>query len=218
MGDPMMLATAFLAGLSTVLSPCGYSLLPAIVVYGGSGSKRATEAAVRFLLMAVGALGAMAVLTLAATLARLALVRFIPHMTLVAGAGMVVMALARRPSGTLRGLLISEGLLNLKLLAAGALYALGAAGCALPTFVVLLAYSMLVGLEGSVPLLAAYSAGMLIPVAVSVVVLSVLGRRALGRFSLLARHAGLLGRVVLLAAGIYLFYLWFSLGALPLSA
>jgi cytochrome c biogenesis protein CcdA len=97
-----MLVTAFLAGLSTVLSPCGYSLLPALVVYGGSGSKRAVEGAMRFTLMAMGALGTLAVLTLLTSLARLALVRFMPHVTLIAGAGVVVMALAGKPLGALR--------------------------------------------------------------------------------------------------------------------
>jgi cytochrome c biogenesis protein CcdA len=76
--DVVMLATAFLAGLSTVLSPCGYSLLPALVVYGVSGSKRAVEGVMRFALMAVGALGTLAVLTLLASLARLALIRLLP--------------------------------------------------------------------------------------------------------------------------------------------
>jgi cytochrome c biogenesis protein CcdA len=215
--DAVMLVTAFLAGLSTVLSPCGYSLLPALVVYGGSGSKRAVEGAMRFTLMAMGALGTLAVLTLLTSLARLALVRFMPHVTLIAGAGVVVMALAGKPLGTLRGPLLGDRT-NLRVLAAGALYALGAAGCTLPTFVVFLAYSALVGPEGSVPLMAAYSAGMLVPVGALVVALSTFGRRALGRFSALARHAGLLGRTVLLAAGLYMIYVWFSLGVVPLSA
>jgi cytochrome c biogenesis protein CcdA len=215
--DVVMLATAFLAGLSTVLSPCGYSLLPALVVYGGSGSKRAVEGVMRFALMAVGALGTLALLTLLASLARLVLIRLLPHVTLVAGAGVVAMALAGKPLGKLRGPLLGERV-NLKVLAAGALYALGAAGCTLPTFVVFLAYSALVGPEGSVPLMAAYSAGMLVPVGALVVALSAFGRRALERFSALARHSGLLGRTVLLAAGLYMVYVWFSLGVVPLSA
>jgi cytochrome c biogenesis protein CcdA len=136
---------------------------------------------------------------------------------LVAGAGVVAMALAGKPLGKLRGPLLGERV-NLKVLVAGALYALGAAGCTLPTFVVFLAYSALVGPEGSVPLMAAYSAGMLVPVGALVVALSAFGRRALERFSALARHAGLLGRTVLLAAGLYMVYVWFSLGVVPLSA
>ncbi len=218
MVDPVMLATAFLAGLSTVLSPCGYSLLPALVVYGGSGSGRAVEGATRFALMAVGALGALAVLTMLASLARTFLFRFVPHMTLVAGAGVVAMALAGKPLAKLRGPPMTGNRISLRPLTAGALYALGAAGCTLPTFVVLLAYSAILGPEGSVPLLAAYSAGMLIPIGVLVVALSVVGSRTLKRFSGLARHTGLLGRAVLLAAGLYMIYVWSSLGAVPLSA
>jgi hypothetical protein len=141
----------------------------------------------------------------------------VPGPTLVAGAGVVAMALAGKPLGKLRGPLLGDRA-NLKVLAAGALYALGAAGCTLPTFVVFLAYSALVGPEGSVPLMAAYSAGMLVPVGALVVALPAFGKRALERFSALARHSGLLGRTVLLAAGLYMVYVWFSLGVVPLSA
>lgn len=137
--------------------------------------------------------------------------------TLVAGAGVVAMALVGKPLGKLRGPLLGERV-NLKVLVAGALYALGAAGCTLPTFVVFLTYSALVGPEGSVPLMAAYSAGMLVPVGALVVALSAFGRRALERFSALARHSGLIGRTVLLAAGLYMVYVRFSLGVVPLSA
>jgi hypothetical protein len=141
----------------------------------------------------------------------------VPGPTLVAGAGVVAMALAGKPLGKLRGPLLGDRA-NLKVLAAGALYALGAAGCTLPTFVVFLAYSALVGPEGSVPLMAAYSAGMLVPVGALVVALPAFGKRALERFPALARHSGLLGRTVLLAAGLYMVYVWFSLGVVPLSA
>jgi cytochrome c biogenesis protein CcdA len=141
----------------------------------------------------------------------------VPGLTLVAGAGVVAMALAGKPLGKLRGPLLCDRA-NLKVLVAGALYALGAAGCTLPTFVVFLAYSALVGPEGSVPLMAAYSAGMLVPVGALVVALSAFGKRTLERFSALARHSGLIGRTVLLAAGLYMVYVWFSLGVVPLSA
>ncbi len=217
MMDAVMVATAFLAGLSTVLSPCGYSLLPALVIYGGSGSGRAIDGTMRFALMAAGVLGTMAALTLLASLARIVLFRFMPHMTLVAGAGVVAIALVGKPLGAPRGPLMAGVGAPLTVLAAGALYALGAAGCTLPTFLVLLAYSALLGPEGSIPLLAAYSAGILVPVGALVVAFSVVGKRALERLSGLARRTGLLGRAVLLAAGLYMIYVWFSLGVVPLS-
>jgi cytochrome c biogenesis protein CcdA len=66
--------------------------------------------------------------------------------------------------------------------------------------------------------MAAYSAGMLVPVGALVVTLSAFGKKALERFSALARHSGLIGRTVLLAAGLYTVYVWLSLGVVPLSA
>ncbi|MDJ0274611.1 MAG: hypothetical protein NYU90_05355 [Aigarchaeota archaeon] len=217
MPDPVMVVTAFLAGLSTVLTPCGYSLLPALVLYGGSGTPTAREALRRFLMMAMGSIGTLAILTLAASTAKFALAPVMPHMTLVAGAGTVALALAGRSGLGLAGPLLIGSRSSFRMVAAGALYAFGAAGCALPTFLVLVLYSALLGPEGSVPLLAAYSAGMLLPVGALVLALSLIGGRAIRKFSGATRYTWYLGRFVLLAAGLYMVYVWSSLGALSAS-
>lgn len=205
--DPVTVLLVFLAGLSTVLSPCGYSLLPALAVYGFASDPRPSRIAWRVGLLLAGALLTLSALTALAISFREALRVLMPNLNLAAGALCISLGVA--PKVGLPAVR-PRGMGDVAVLLAGSAYSLGAAGCAVPTFVVLITYALAVGPEGALALVAAYAVGVAVPLTVLVTASSLLGSGFVRRFGTFTRHAGHISRAVLVGAGLYLVYLWYA--------
>ncbi|MEN3048427.1 MAG: cytochrome c biogenesis protein CcdA [Candidatus Caldarchaeales archaeon] len=208
--DPVTVVLVFLAGLSTVLSPCGYSLLPALAVYGLTSDPRPSRIAWRVALLLAGALLTLSALTALAISFREALRALMPNLNLAAGALCVSLGVAGVAPRVGIPMVRLKGMGDVAVLLAGSAYSLGAAGCAVPTFVVLLTYALAAGPEGALALVAAYALGVAVPLTALVAASSLLGSGLVRRFGAFARHAGHLSRAVLVGAGLYLVYLWYA--------
>ncbi|MCS7118319.1 MAG: hypothetical protein NZ957_06000 [Thaumarchaeota archaeon] len=205
----MTVTLVFLAGLSTVLSPCGYSLLPALALYGLTSDPRPSRIAWRVVLLTTGALLTLSALTAISLTFREVLRSLMPNLTLAAGVLCIALgALGVVPRMGLRGTGL-RGPEPIAVVLAGSAYSLGAAGCAVPTFVVLLTYALVLGADGAAVLVLAYTAGVAAPLTALVAASSLLGAGITRRVGALTRYTGYISRVVLTVSALYLIYLWY---------
>ncbi|MCS7094276.1 MAG: hypothetical protein NZ988_00495 [Thaumarchaeota archaeon] len=208
--DLVTVTLVFLAGLSTALSPCGYSLLPALVIYGLSLDRRPSRIAMRVVLLLTGALLTLSALTAISLAFRETLRSLMPNLNLVAGVMCVALgALGVAPRFNLMG---SEfkGPRAFAIVLAGSAYSLGAAGCAVPTFAVLFTYALALGPDGALMLVLAYTTGVATPLTTLVTASSLIGAGLIKKLGRLMKYTNHLSRIVLVGAGLYLVYLWYA--------
>ncbi|MDR7416450.1 MAG: cytochrome c biogenesis protein CcdA [Armatimonadota bacterium] len=219
-----LIGFAFLAGAAACLNPCGFALLPAYLAYfvgredGSTGNVRAGIRAGGG--MTVGVLGVFAALGGLLSAAGHALLRFVPLAAVGIGAAVAAAGVAMlvRPSFSVRlpvEEVLHRGRSESGFVLFGAAYGIASLGCTLPLFLVVVAQALAAGgpVEGLV-VFTAYGLGMgavLIGVSMAVVA----GKGAVLRW---ARgwipHLRTVGALGMVAAGGYLVYSQFALGAL----
>jgi cytochrome c-type biogenesis protein len=213
---PLLLVLS--GGFVTLLSPCGYILLPSYVTYY-LGDDVTTRGALRGAFQVV--LGIFSVFGVAGLLALLAsqmLRTVVPHLTLVAGLLIIVLGLTkvfedRLPMLGFQGMggkMKPTGFFTF-----GIVYAFTASGCTFPIFFSVLLYASIVPGLGTIVTILTYSFGVALPVVVTSLLAAKLNQVIIQRIAKIANRVQKASGYVLIVAGMYLIYYYYvSLQAL----
>lgn len=224
MGDEAPIALAFGAGLVASVNPCGFAMLPAFVGYylgsgvtGDADRGSAADGLTVALVVTAGFLAVFAIVGGAFALGARAVVRYVPWVTIVVGAGLVLLGLwlaagkqlairlpgvaARAPGG--------GGLRSM--FAFGLAYAVGSLSCTLPVFLVVVGGGLAAGsILGTFVVFLAYGLGM-----ATVLMLLCLGTASfrevlVRRVRRVLPYVGRASGGLLVAGGAYVVYYWAS--------
>jgi len=214
--EQVPLALVLGAGFVTLLSPCGYALLPGLIGYllGGKvsirGAVRGALTAIFGVLLVFVAVGI--ILSIASGLIR----AVVPHLTIVAA--VIIMAIGIAKIFDLNIPVIGNAPnINIKptgFFTYGIAYAFAGAGCTFPIFFAVLLYASTVPGIGALATMLTYSVGLAVPLLITSVLTATANDAIVRR---IARLTGKIQRVsgsVLLAAGVYLIYSYLTSGAL----
>ena len=214
--EQVPLALVLGAGFVTLLSPCGYALLPGLIGYllGGKvsirGAVRGALTAIFGVLLVFAAVGI--ILSIASGLIR----AVVPHLTIVAA--VIIMAIGIAKIFDLNIPVIGNAPnINIKptgFFTYGIAYAFAGAGCTFPIFFAVLLYASTVPGIGALATMLTYSVGLAVPLLITSVLTATANDAIVRR---IARLTGKIQRVsgsVLLAAGVYLIYSYLTSGAL----
>lgn len=214
--EQVPLALVLGAGFVTLLSPCGYALLPGLIGYllGGKvsirGAVRGALTAIFGVLLVFVAVGI--ILSIASGLIR----AVVPHLTIVAA--VIIMAIGIAKIFDLNIPVIGNAPnINIKptgFFTYGIAYAFAGAGCTFPIFFAVLLYASTVPGIGALATMLTYSVGLAVPLLITSVLTATANDAIVRR---IARLTGKIQRVsgsALLAAGVYLIYSYLTSGAL----
>ena len=214
--EQVPLALVLGAGFVTLLSPCGYALLPGLIGYllGGKvsirGAVRGALTAIFGVLLVFVAVGI--ILSIASGLIR----AIVPHLTI--GAAVIIMTIGIAKIFELNLPVIGNApSINIKptgFFTYGIAYAFAGAGCTFPIFFAVLLYASTVPGIGALATMLTYSVGLAVPLLITSVLTATANDAIVRR---IARLTGKIQRVsgsVLLAAGVYLIYSYLTSGAL----
>ena len=214
--EQVPLALVLGAGFVTLLSPCGYALLPGLIGYllGGKvsirGAVRGALTAIFGVLLVFAAVGI--ILSIASGLIR----AIVPHLTI--GAAVIIMTIGIAKIFELNLPVIGNApSINIKptgFFTYGIAYAFAGAGCTFPIFFAVLLYASTVPGIGALATMLTYSVGLAVPLLITSVLTATANDAIVRR---IARLTGKIQRVsgsVLLAAGVYLIYSYLTSGAL----
>ncbi|HEY4673543.1 MAG TPA: cytochrome c biogenesis protein CcdA [Nitrososphaerales archaeon] len=214
--EQVPLALVLGAGFVTLLSPCGYALLPGLIGYllGGKvsirGAVRGALTAIFGVLLVFAAVGI--ILSIASGLIR----AIVPHLTI--GAAVIIMTIGIAKIFELNLPVIGNApSINIKptgFFTYGIAYAFAGAGCTFPIFFAVLLYASTVPGIGALATMLTYSVGLAVPLLITSVLTATANDAIVHR---IARLTGKIQRVsgsVLLAAGVYLIYSYLTSGAL----
>ena len=214
--EQVPLALVLGAGFVTLLSPCGYALLPGLIGYllGGKvsirGAVRGALTAIFGVLLVFVAVGI--ILSIASGLIR----TVVPHLTIVAA--VIIMAIGIAKIFDLNIPVIGNApSINIKptgFFTYGIAYAFAGAGCTFPIFFAVLLYASTVPGIGALATMLTYSVGLAVPLLITSVLTATANDAIVRR---IARLTGKIQRVsgsALLAAGVYLIYSYLTSGAL----
>jgi len=214
--EQVPLALVLGAGFVTLLSPCGYALLPGLIGYL-LGGKVSIRGAVRGALTAI--LGVLLVFVAVGIILSIAsgLIRaVVPHLTIVAA--VIIMAIGIAKIFDLNIPVIGNApSINIKptgFFTYGIAYAFAGAGCTFPIFFAVLLYASTVPGIGALATMLTYSVGLAVPLLITSVLTATANDAIVRR---IARLTGKIQRVsgsALLAAGVYLIYSYLTSGAL----
>jgi cytochrome c biogenesis protein CcdA len=199
---PLLLVLS--GGFITLLSPCGYILLPSYVMYflGGEvtlrGALRGGLTTVLGIFTVLGAAG------LAASLASQWLQSVVPYLTLIAGLIMILWGLSKVLEDKIGALNFGSSLGGL-----GVVYAFTAAGCTFPIFFSVILYASLVPGIGTLVTMTTYAIGVALPVMVTSIFAAKFNQVATERIANLAPKIQRASGYILLAAGSYLIYYYY---------
>ena len=204
-----------MAGVSALLSPCGYPMLPGYISYY-LGSKLSVEKALRGgVTCALGLLTVYSVIGVIVSTIGGIVSPYIPFLELVAGVAIIVMGIfmiveirfltffekLRAP--------INKGLIGLFLY--GIVYGLATLGCSAPIFFSIVFYAIVSGgaLFGFVTFIF-YAVGMGFPILLTTILVAkakqLMLKKIMGITPLLQKISGL----ILIAIGIYLIYFYLN--------
>lgn len=218
------LALAFGAGLVASVNPCGFALLPSLLVYylgsdgdGKSGAARVSDGLVVGLVLAAGFMLVFGSAGILFGLGAHAIVRFVPWFALVMGVAMAVLGgwllTGRNLMVRMPGYHTDHPPSDYRsLFLFGIAYAVGSISCTLPVFLLVVTSSLATGsVVSSLAVFVAYGLGM-----ATILMLLCLGtagfreiaiRRIRGLYPHLTRISGAL----LVVGGAYITYYWTSL-------
>ncbi len=212
--EQVPLALVLGAGFVTLLSPCGYVLLPAYISYllGGKvtikGALRGTLVSVMGIFLVFGAAG------LAVGLASQLIQSIVPHLTLVAGVIILIlgaskafefslplMGLPSRFGGKIRpgGFFVY-----------GLIYAFTASGCTFPIFFAVVLYASLAPGLGALVTMLTYAFGVAVPLIATGVLAARASQEIITRAASIAPKLHRASGVILMAAGAYLIYYYYT--------
>ncbi len=218
------IALAFGAGLVASVNPCGFAMLPAFVSYyvGTGASDETREGGVLDglavgLVLTAGFMAVFGVMGVVVGLGARSVVRFVPWLALVIGAGLVVagawIVAGRHLRIALPGLRsrAPEGRGYRSMLGFGVAYAIGSLSCTLPVFLVVVGGGLAAGsVLGTVTVFLAYGFG-------TATVLMLLSFATAGFREMLVRkirrvlpYMSRVSGAVLVLGGGYITYYWVS--------
>ena len=227
MPDPVLLSFAFLAGIFAFFNPCGMVVLISYISHYFKGAAERGFARNVLHGLSAGALATLGFITLF-TIIGFAIVFIgnsvkaaIPWITIVLGAGLVllgIMILAKKNMGFLQihtRKARSKGFVSFY--EYGVLYALASLGCVLPIFLTVVVSSLATsGIIDGLIVFVAYSVGM------GAVMIIATGALALSKKTLVDRIKNFLplmnrlNAIILIAVGLYLIYFQFKSGFIVL--
>lgn len=221
------LAYAFGAGMLASVNPCGFLMLPAYATYyvgtedaaSPSGPARGLRAVQMGLLATLGFLAVFAPLGLVISLGGHALTRVFPYAELLIGGGLIALGLALIASrrhlslGFSQSVRLRRSKSPLGIFLFGIAYAVASLGCTLPIFIIVVGSAVAAGgLITALIQFLNYALGM------GLVLMIVSVSAALAQGAITQRLQRLLpfveraGGVLLVAAGGYLVYYWYTFG------
>ena len=217
------LALAFGAGLVASVNPCGFALLPSLLVYylgtdtrGETGGARAADGLVVGLVLTAGFMAVFGTVGAVFALGGRAIVRAVPWLTVVMGLGLVGLgiwlATGRHVAVPLPGLRGRPGAGYGSLLLFGAAYAVGSLSCTLPVFLLVVGSGLAAGsMVGTLAVFLAYAVGM--STVLMILCLGTAGLRELvfRRVRRLFPHLNRISGILLVIGGGYVVYYWASI-------
>jgi cytochrome c-type biogenesis protein len=217
--EQVPLALVLGAGFVTLLSPCGYALLPGLIGYL-LGGKVSLKGAVRGALTAIfGVLLVFASVGMVLSVVSGVIRAVVPHLTLAAA--LIIIAIGIAKIFELNIPVIGNApSINIKptgFFTYGIAYAFAGAGCTFPIFFAVLVYASTVPGIGALATMLTYSVGLAVPLLVTSVLTAMTNDVIVRK---IARITGKIQRVsglVLLVAGAYLVYSYLTSGALLLN-
>ena len=214
--EQVPLALVLGAGFVTLLSPCGYALLPGLVGYL-LGGKVTIRGAVRGALTAIfGVLLVFTAVGITLSIGSGWIRAVVPHLT-IAAAG-IIMSIGIARTFELNIPVIGKSpRITIKptgFFTYGIAYAFAGAGCTFPIFFAVLVYASTVPGIGALATMLTYSIGLAVPLLITSL-LAATANDAIVRK--IARMTGKIQRVsglVLIAAAVYLVYTYLTSGAI----
>lgn len=209
---PLLLVLS--GGFVTLLSPCGYILLPSYVMYFLGGEVTMRSAIRGGLITILGIFTVLGVAGLAAAFASQWLQSVVPHLTLVAGLVMILLGLSKVLEdrigaldfgSSLGGRIKPTGFFTL-----GIVYAFTAAGCTFPIFFSVILYASLVPGIGTLITMSTYAIGVALPVMVTSVFAAKFNQVVTEKIANIAPRIQKATGYILLVAGSYLIYYYYS--------
>jgi len=212
--EQVPLALVLSAGFVTLLSPCGYILLPSYITYYLGGEATLRDALRGGLTVVLGIFLVYGAAGLLAALASQVLNSVVPHLTLAAG--LIIAAM-----GALKALEIEIPFLGSQtglggrikptgFFTFGVVYAFTASGCTFPIFFSVILYSSLSPGLGTLVTLLTYATGVAFPVVVTSLLASKLNQVVITRIASVAPRLQKASGYVLMLAGAYLVYYYYS--------
>ena len=157
-------AFSFTAGVFSLLSPCGFPLLPAFISHliGSKASVRRAFATGIF--STLGLLTTLSVFGIIASTLGSLVVRYISWIQLLVAFGIILLGAVTVVGFPLPSLVIPSRFMNAKgslgMYAFGVAYGLGVSGCSAPIFFSILMYSATIGIVNGTAMLVLYALGM----------------------------------------------------------
>lgn len=205
-------AFAFISGAFSLLSPCGYALLPGYLAYFLGSRLDVRRAILGGLACTLGIISIFSIIGLSASSLGALFPQLIPFLTLIAGVVMILMGIITLMNlGVLHislpvGFIGRGGLIGLYLF--GFSYGLAAVGCSAPIFLSVLFYAMSRGLINGMIMFLAYSVGVGLPLTVTGILTARVKELIIEKIGhatpLIQRSSG----IFLIIVGIYLLYFY----------
>lgn len=214
---------AFAAGLVASVNPCGFALLPSLLVYylgtdpnGETGGARVGDGLVVGLVLTAGFMVVFGAVGAVFALGGRAIVRVVPWVTVVTGLGLiglgVWLATGRHVAIPLPGVRGRPGNGYRSLFLFGAAYAVGSLSCTLPVFLLVVGSGLAAGSAvGTLAVFLTYALGM--STVLMILCLGTAGLRELvfRRVRRLFPYLNRISGVLLVVGGAYVVYYWSSL-------
>jgi cytochrome c biogenesis protein CcdA len=200
-------AFAFLAGLSSLLHPCAFALLPGYIAYLVE-SESLTHGVFSGLVFTSGLVTVLTIFGALLSSIGGILIAFLPWIQILVGVAIIVLGVIQAVGLSLPsfspGVRLRKGTLGLYIFGLG--FGLVISGCSAPVFFSIILYSFIGGIQNGVVALAAYGLGMgLITMALSLVTLKT-KQTILNR---IAQHSKWIDRItgsILITAGLYIVF------------
>lgn len=207
------LTFAFAAGIFSLLSPCGYALLPGYVSYY-LGSKSSVRRAIPGgLTCTLGLITVFSVIGLLASSLGAFLYPLIPLLVLVAAIivlfmGVSILAKVRLPSISIPVRIATrKGFIGLYIF--GIAYGLAAVGCSAPIFFSVLFYAMVKGFANGMITFLVYAMGMGLPLILTSVLVAEVKELTIKKIVKTTPWLQKISGVILILVGIYLLYFYY---------
>jgi cytochrome c biogenesis protein CcdA len=202
------------AGFVTLLTPCGYILLPAFLAYYLGEDATFMDALRGGLLCVLGIFLVFGSAGLLVVLAAPVLQRAVPYLPLIAGLIILLFGVTKLFAlelpffgsvSSLGGKIKPTGFVTY-----GVVYAFTAAGCTFPIFFSVLLFASISSRLGAALIVLTYALGVAIPLLITSLLARQLNQLFLTRISEIAGRVHRFSGFVLILAGFYLVYYWYS--------